>query len=215
MAMGMAAQRPANTPRAAKWRKLIHVAKRQLGLDEETYRTVLRTVGGAESTSHMDMAHLIKVLDHLKRAGFRVKPTGQQSGRTIYIDKEQARKVRALWLFLYTLGVVKDPSERALTVYVKRVTGRDHLRFVGDYMPLIESLKSWAMRHLPEQVDSMINDLVDMELSPDAGEHAAAAIRRLATGHSFDAYWHAWVHCMRALGRPIPPEVAPKRKGAA
>ncbi len=208
----MASQRPANTPRAAQWRKLIHVAKRQLGLDEETYRTVLRTVGGAASTKDMDMTHLIRVLDHLKRAGFQVKPKGQPGARNIYIDSEQARKVRALWLFLHTLGVVQDPSEKALAEFVKRIAHVDDLRFVRDYVPLIEALKKWAMRFLPGQVEQMLADLMEMELPPERAAHAAAAVRRLAAGEGFDIYYAAWVHCMQAMGRAIPPEVAPQKR---
>lgn len=210
----MTAQRPATTPRAAQWRKLIHVAKRELRLDEETYRTILRTVGGAESTSAMNMPHLAKVLDHLKRAGFKVRPSKQPGSRPIYIDSADAQKVRALWLFLHTLGVVQDPSETALAAYVKRIAKVDDLRWVraDDYTRLIESLKRWAMRFLPGIVSAMVDELASRDdLTPAQSKHAVAAVRRLADGNGFDIHWQAWVHCMRALGRAIPPEVAPQQ----
>lgn len=58
------------------------------------------------------------MLEHLKTKGFQVRPKAGDRSQTINPD---ASKVRALWLFLHALGVVNDPSERALAAYVKRI----------------------------------------------------------------------------------------------
>lgn len=49
----------------------IHLAKKQLGMDDDTYRAMLHQVGGVDSAAALDAAGRAKVLDHLRRLGFR------------------------------------------------------------------------------------------------------------------------------------------------
>ena len=51
----------------------IHVAKAQLGLDDDTYRAMLWTVARVKSAAELDWAGRKKVLDHLKAGGFKIK----------------------------------------------------------------------------------------------------------------------------------------------
>lgn len=55
----------------------IHIAKKQLGLDEDTYRDMLWTVARVRSSSELDHAGRKTVLDHLKARGFnsQTKPS--------------------------------------------------------------------------------------------------------------------------------------------
>lgn len=52
---------------------LIHVAKAQLGLDDETYRAMLFAIARVKSAADLDWAGRKKVLDHLKAGGFKIK----------------------------------------------------------------------------------------------------------------------------------------------
>lgn len=52
--------------------QLIHIAKQQLGMDDETYRAMLWSVATVKSSSELDWAGRKKVLDHLKGCGFKV-----------------------------------------------------------------------------------------------------------------------------------------------
>ena len=49
----------------------IHIAKKQLGLDDETYRAMLWTVGRVHSSADLDYAGRRAVLDHLTARGFK------------------------------------------------------------------------------------------------------------------------------------------------
>lgn len=49
----------------------IQIAKKQLGLDDETYRAMLKGVAGVSSSKDLDQAGLQKVLQHLRRSGFK------------------------------------------------------------------------------------------------------------------------------------------------
>ncbi len=54
----------------------IHVGKKQLGLDEATYRDVLERVTGKASLKLMSIDELKKVVKDFKRLGFVPKPAG-------------------------------------------------------------------------------------------------------------------------------------------
>ncbi len=115
--------------------RLIHVAKKDLQLDDETYRSILMRIGKKDSSSNLTVPELEKVLEYLKRSGFKVrsKPKSDAKAkaklsRPLAQDLE-SKKVRALWLFLHQLGAVKNPSEEALAAYVKRIAKVDDLRW--------------------------------------------------------------------------------------
>lgn len=197
--------------------RLIHVAKRELQMDEPTYRTMLLSAGRAESTSDMDVPALKAVLDQAKRVGFKVRAkagaaTAPRQDRRQDTARE-AVKVRALWLFLHHLGVVRDPSEQALATYVKRIAKVDDMHWAhGDRMlALIETLKKWAMRFLPGKVRDLMAEVVEANqrapLMPDQAEAANKAHVRLMAGEGYDVYWDAWELLHVALGRPLPADV--------
>ena len=147
--------------------RLIQVARRDLNLDETNYRAILFAQGGNESLAAMHIDGMKKVLDYLKAQGFKVRKT--RTDRKQATGKD-ASKVRALWLFLHELGAVRDPSEAALTAYVKRIAKVDDVQWMrgvrrvdsgskpmvkGREELVIETLKKWAMRHLPAAVTAL------------------------------------------------------------
>jgi phage gp16-like protein len=143
--------------------RLIHVAKRDLALDDETYRGALHAVIGKTSTTAMSVPELQKVMDHLKSKGFKVRPSAKSRPLARY---PEARKIRAIWLLLHKLGAVENPSEAALAAYVKRITGIDALQWIGGDQAerVIETLKKWAMRFLPDAVRALADRLSASEV---------------------------------------------------
>lgn len=61
--------------------RLIHVGRRQLSLDDDTYRAVVQAVSGDNRTSCRDLniSELQAVLDRMKESGF--KPVAKNKGR--------------------------------------------------------------------------------------------------------------------------------------
>ncbi|MEI8675838.1 regulatory protein GemA [Pseudoalteromonas sp. Hal040] len=55
----------------AKVIQLIHIAKSQLGLDEDTYRGALLGSTGKTSCSDMTVQELNQALNHFKKSGFK------------------------------------------------------------------------------------------------------------------------------------------------
>lgn len=124
--------------------QIIHIAKQQLGMDEETYRAMLWTVARVKSSTALDFAGRKKVLDHMEACGFkRTKPQPRKLA-----DDPQSKMIRALWLQLHEAGKVRNPSESALAAFAKRQTGRDALQWLSakEASALIEELKKWLAR---------------------------------------------------------------------
>ena len=188
--------------------KLIQVARRDLNLDEPNYRAILFAQGGDESLAALPIDAMQKVLDYLKAQGFKVRKTRTDRKQATGID---ASKVRALWLFLHELGAVRDPSEAALTAYVKRMVKVDDVQWMRSgrrVETVIESQKKWAMRYLPAAVATLKEEVRERYhkglLSEEQTGCAARGFERSTQGEGFDVQWEAWENLRTAAGRPFP-----------
>lgn len=128
--------------------KLIHIAKRDLQLDDDTYRQLLITVTGKASTRDMTVPQLDTVLGAMKKRGFRIKTAKKANSTRPLDDSPQSRKIRALWLEMTDAGIIRDRSEAALAHWVKRETGVDSLQWLNSEQAcaIIEKLKQWQRR---------------------------------------------------------------------
>lgn len=145
----------AHDPRRRSMLAKVHVAKKELGLDETAYGDVLFRETGHSSAANCSDAELVKLLDAFKRMGWQAKP---KHPRPRIADHKTARKARALWISLGHLGAIENPSEKALEAFAKRQLGCDTLQWADQTMmfKLIEALKSMALR---EGWDATGNDL--------------------------------------------------------
>ena len=129
-----------------KYIRLIHIAKFQLNIDDDTYRHLLQTLTQKNSTKIMTIWELKKVVDNLKAKGFKVKPP--KKAAKITATEPVHKKIRSLWLKLADAGKVKNRSEKAINSYVKRITGVEVMDWLTEKqaMVVIESLKCWQAR---------------------------------------------------------------------
>ena len=78
----------------------IHAARRDLGLDEDGYRLMLRQVAGVDSAKDLDASGRRAVLDHLRRVGWSQRPrrrVAQHPGTPHNLDnKPMLQKIEAL-----------------------------------------------------------------------------------------------------------------------
>ena len=189
------------TPNRQRLIRLIHVAKRDLSMDDDTYRAILLRIGKKASSADLTIPELEKVLEHLKRSGFKVrsksksapKPEQAKPSRPLAQDLE-SKKIRALWLFLHELGAVKNPSEEALAAYVKRIAGVDALQWISGEQAerLIETMKKWAMRFLPQAVKALVPQVGALQLSDLERGQLNAVLNRAFTRQTFDPMHSAW-----------------------
>lgn len=127
----------------------MHVAKKQLGLDEDTYRDALMKVTGKRSAKEMDDKERSAVILFFTNAGFQNRPAAPRGDGRKKLTGKYAGKLQALWIAGWNLGLVKNKDDAALLAFVKRQTGIDHTRFLrdgDDAFKAIEALKMWLSR---------------------------------------------------------------------
>lgn len=139
---------PSN-PNRVRLIKLIHVARRELQMDDDTYRLMLagmKGLGGATSTADLSVPNLYRVLEQLKQKGFKARPN--KSAKRPPAADPQSRKIRSLWLTLRDLGVIRDPSEEALLKFVRGMTEVEALQWLTFEQAslVIEAMKKWIAR---------------------------------------------------------------------
>ncbi len=133
--------------------KMIHTLKGALKLDDDTYRAVLAGYGvtsSKELTNHKAAELTIDLTAKAVAAGVWKKADRSLSGAEgrAKADDRMSKKIRALWLELHAAEKVRDPSEKALAAYVKRMSRKNALQWcsVADKTAIIEGLKKWLER---------------------------------------------------------------------
>lgn len=139
--------------------RLIHVAKRELKLSDDAYRSALSEVAtGKDSSAKMNIKELEAVLELFKAAGFKRKlnnkrrlspPAGSR------VKTPEAGMIRAVWITMFKQGFLRDGSETALNSYVKRMTvklnagiGVYEVQWLNEHLAykVLEALKKWHVR---------------------------------------------------------------------
>jgi phage gp16-like protein len=136
-----------NAPMATpKQLGFIHGLAKRAGLDEDTYRDFLEREAGVRSARHLTAVDADRVITTLRTsAGETNRPIGAVAG----LDGGVAKKMRALWIAAYNLGIVRDRTDRAMLSFLERQTGVGHTRFLREpraAASAIEGLKSWIGR---------------------------------------------------------------------
>lgn len=122
---------------------LIHVAKKELALAEDEYRSIMLAVTGHASAAKLDGVGRQKLLDHFKKIGFKVKAKAASTSRPqVGADRmPRMRKIEAL------LAEAKRPWSY-LDPLIKNLK-RDRIQFCDcdDLSKIIAALMIDAKRH--------------------------------------------------------------------
>ncbi len=142
-----------------------HIAKKELGLDDDTYRSVLMRVTGKPSSAKMTFAELDEVLAEFKAQGWKPALSFDRlrmrtrSGSTRENNYRRtaanagARKVYVLWRILRENNRVGANRPDG---FVRRMTGKDRAELLGsdETGMVIEALKAMIVREgLAEHID--------------------------------------------------------------
>jgi len=125
----------------------VHIGKQQLGLDDDTYRALLKSATGKTSSAGMNVTELHQVINAMKQRGFKTRPlkTSAKKAPADLLDK-----LKAVWGDMGESGILRDTSDAALRSYVRRQTrGQfEAPEFCSNatLIRLIESLKQWQKR---------------------------------------------------------------------
>lgn len=122
----------------------VHIAKAQLGLDDEQYRDIVRRVTDKESASQCRYSQLVDLINEFKVLGW--KTVQKKAFRKAPSDP--VKKIYALWGKLQKLGAVQSTDKTALDAFVKKYTGIDSVQWIAPEQQsrIIEILKQWLKR---------------------------------------------------------------------
>jgi hypothetical protein len=124
---------------------LLHVAKQRLGLSDEEWRALLRSHGGCESSRDLTEVGFDQLMHALRVLGFESDHwrDGYGATRRDMASPHQLRLIRALWK-----QSVDNPTEQALSTFLKRQAAVSHLRFLPEHAAprVITALKAMAAR---------------------------------------------------------------------
>lgn len=127
----------------AKDMQLIHIAKKDLAMDDDTYRALLLRVTGKSSSKDLNDSERDALLKEFKRLGFKVKVKSSFGQRPqVSVDRTpRMRKIEAL------LAEAKRPWSY-LDPLIKNLK-RTHIRFCdeNDLSKIIAALMADAKRH--------------------------------------------------------------------
>lgn len=137
--MKLVAQTPSRRP--ALIAKL-HVAKKQLGMEDDEYRALLEKLTGHRSAADLTEDQLHRVLARLRDAGFKSKKSAAPG------SKAHVAHIQKLWADLGAMGALSDPSDAALRAFVQRQTSVSAPQFLNPKQAnkVIEGLKGWIAR---------------------------------------------------------------------
>ena len=91
----------------------IHMAKKQLGMDDAAYRDILWSVARVRSSSELDQAGRSKLLDHFKACGWKPTP---KVNEWAFIDKaapDRRPLLRKICMVCKSIGAGKAYAEGA------------------------------------------------------------------------------------------------------
>ena len=114
----------------------IHIAKKELDLDDAAYRAILRERYQRDSAAELDSGQAADLIEFFRKKGWRPASFAQRG------------LIHVLWHKLEAAGAVRHPSEQALLSFVEHATGKDELHRLTVYEAsrVIERLKRWLKR---------------------------------------------------------------------
>lgn len=128
---------------------VLHIAKKQLGLDDETYRDILEACAGVRSAADLDSAGFSEVVRHFESCGF-VSRFNPVSGRRRHPDMATDRQIKKIYALWWSMpGYYEKGKEyRALRGFLQKRFRVNHENFLTFDVAhdVIEALKEIGSR---------------------------------------------------------------------
>lgn len=126
----------------------VHCARRDLGLDEETYRAVLERVTGSSSASRLTDGELARVLDTFREQGWKSPRSDERRAKAS--GSPHVRKLWAIWTEMCAARIPREPTRAALRAFVERMTDVSDPEWLTPTQTnvVVEALKAWQRREL-------------------------------------------------------------------
>lgn len=131
---------------------IINIAKSQLGLDDGDYRSMLKRVTGKASLRLMDNREKNRVVDEMKRLGFKVRAKSRRKAA----PRADVRYCHVIWRLLIEGGAMNVTGAKGLNAFIRARFERtwgcvpidiDAMTDAREISQVIEALKQIAARH--------------------------------------------------------------------
>ncbi len=127
--------------------RIIHASFRSAGIvEDDDKRAIYARVTGKAGLTVMSDPEKEAVAAELRKLG--AKPARRANGRAA-LSGPFAKKLQALWIACWNLGITRDRDDAALEAFITRQTGIERERWLhkaGDAAKVIEALKGWMAR---------------------------------------------------------------------
>lgn len=139
--------RPSSRSASVKMRNTelakIHIAKKYLCLDRDTYEDILWSVGRVKSSADLDSQGRFKLLKHFEALGW--SSTRKKKRK---IDDPKEAKIWSLFYQIKDAGAIKSVTKITVRNQVKKYTACSDIRFCNEDQKshVIECLKQWLAR---------------------------------------------------------------------
>ncbi len=136
------AKTPAKSPASPEKRKALaklHIEINNNGIDDASKRALYKRITNTSSAGKMQIGQIYKVIDEI---------IGKGGTTSTLPNNEVVKKLRALWISAYWLGVVENRSDHAIRAFVKRQIKVDHENWMTPQVAYkaIEALKAMLAR---------------------------------------------------------------------
>ena len=115
---------------------MIHIAKKDTGITDDAYRSILNGAAGIDSAAELEYEYQFNaVMKAFENLGFKSTARGggnktKPKSRPQWTDEwggtpDQRAKIEVMWK-----TCARNPSEKALRAFIKRIAHVDHPRFL-------------------------------------------------------------------------------------
>lgn len=156
--------------------QLVKIGQKQLDMDDESYRAMLKRLTNKISATKCTLVELHKVIHELQQKGAKIRwfpRKGMQATDYSPVSGSQpvksdiVHKIRAVWINMGKDGFLADRSEQALVKTIRTMLNRGrqkqgktlllvHLHTLNQPQAIrvLEALKSWHKREMVQHLEN-------------------------------------------------------------
>lgn len=127
---------------------VIHIAKKQIGLAEDQYRSQIMQISGGitDSAGKLTEDGRKQLIAHLAKLGYH--EVAKPAAKRLFPNTPAWNKIWSLWMQLADAGKVQNRSGKALLAFCTSTTKVDSVAWMESkhLAAITEALKSWLAR---------------------------------------------------------------------
>jgi hypothetical protein len=141
--------------------QLIHIAKNELGLDDDLYRDMLFNLFGERSSRDLTYAQGVELIDHLKDCGFQIRGKDHDKSNIIRLTTPDQRRLIDVLSRRFTWRV-----RNGFSLWLERQREKGHIKSAA----LNDSSDArWVIERLKQMTKTSTSNIIHREAPRDLG----------------------------------------------